>query len=244
MSQSGADMLAILRQHGVVVRDARQVLRGPRLIFEPPFDLGGVDVFSPASFGRYTYFRRGRVVSLKSIGRFCSVGPEVAIGDGNHPIEFLSTHPFQYGAASGFDFWPEARAFMATCHLPPEVLKPAPVIGHDVWIGARVTIARGVTIGSGAVLAARAVVTRDVRPYEVVGGVPARHIRFRFAPRLIERLLALGWWNYEVRDLEGVPFNDAAAAVAELERRLALGKLRKVQLRRIVIENSSVTTEP
>lgn len=243
-SESDADMLASLRTHGVIVRNAKQVLRGARLVFEPPFDLGGVDVFSSATFGRYTYFRRGRIVSLERIGRFCSVGPEVAIGDGNHPIEFLSTHPFQYGAASGFNFWPEAREFVAACNLPDDVLKPPPVIGNDVWVGARVTIARGVTIADGAVLAAGAVVTRDIGPYEVVGGVPARHIRFRFGPELVERLLAFRWWDYELRDLRGVPFEDAAAAVAELERRLAVGMLRKVSPRRVIVEGSIIRTDP
>jgi acetyltransferase-like isoleucine patch superfamily enzyme len=201
MTQAGADTLECLMRHGVLLRQGPQAGRPVRLTFEPPVVLGGVDVFSPAEFGCYTYFRRGRIVSLERIGRYCSVGPEVAIGDGNHPTQFLSTHPFQYGAAAQFGFWPGFRDFAPEHHLPDDVLKPPPVIGNDVWIGARVTIGRGVRIGDGAVIAAGAVVTQGVQPYEIVAGVPARHVRFRFDAALIQRLLALRWWDYELADL-------------------------------------------
>ncbi|WP_372622692.1 CatB-related O-acetyltransferase [Falsiroseomonas sp.] len=241
--EHGAAALDALRRHGVVLGDERQARRAARLVFEPPCVLGRVAVYSHASFGRYTYFRNGRIDSLASIGRFCSVGPEVAIGQGNHPLSFLSTHPFQYGAAPLFDFWPGFRTLQPGCDFPPEVCKPPPVIGHDVWIGARVTISRGVRIGDGAVIAAGAVVTRDVAPYEIVAGVPARHLRFRFAPELVERLLALGWWDYEPCDLEGVPFGDAEAAVDEITRRTESG-LRRAEAGRVILDAGRVTVAP
>ena len=75
--------------------------------------------------------------------------------------------------------------------------KAAPKIGHDVWIGANAIISRGVTIGNGAVVAAGAVVTKDVQPYSVVGGVPAKHIKFRFSPEEIEQLENLKWYEWE-----------------------------------------------
>ncbi|HEV7263744.1 MAG TPA: hypothetical protein VGN83_02325 [Falsiroseomonas sp.] len=91
--EHGAFALDALRRHGVVLGDERQVRRTARLVFEPPCVLGRVAVYSHASFGRYTYFRNGRVDSLASIGRFCSVGPEVAIGQGNHPLTFSAPIP-------------------------------------------------------------------------------------------------------------------------------------------------------
>ncbi|MCZ7153797.1 CatB-related O-acetyltransferase, partial [Salmonella enterica] len=87
--------------------------------------------------------------------------------------------------------------------------------GNDVWIGANVFISRGVRVGDGAVIAAGSVVTKSVRPYEVVGGVPAKHIRFRFEPNVISELLALRWWNYEPASLAGVRFDDVRASIDE-----------------------------
>jgi hypothetical protein len=93
------------------------------------------------------------------------------------------------------------------------------------------------------VVAAGAVVTRDVLPYEIVAGTPARRVRFRFPPPLVERLLALHWWDYKLTDLEGVPFYDAPAAVEELERRRALGRLQKPTPRRVVLEGGTIRCE-
>jgi acetyltransferase-like isoleucine patch superfamily enzyme len=122
-----------------------------------------------------------------SIGRFCSIadGVEILLG-GNHRTDFATTYPF--GAMTGV--WPEAAGrddFHAS--------KGDVTIGHDVWLGSQCMILSGVTIGTGAVIAARAVVTRDVPPYAMVGGNPARLIRMRFEPAIVERLLASRWWD-------------------------------------------------
>jgi acetyltransferase-like isoleucine patch superfamily enzyme len=122
-----------------------------------------------------------------SLGRFCSIadGVEILLG-GNHRMDFVTTYPF--GAMSGV--WPEAAG--RTDH---HASKGDVTIGHDVWLGSQCMILSGVTIGTGAVIAARAVVTRDVPPYAVVGGNPARIIRIRFDERTVERLLASRWWD-------------------------------------------------
>jgi acetyltransferase-like isoleucine patch superfamily enzyme len=122
-----------------------------------------------------------------SIGRFCSIadGVEILLG-GNHRTDFATTYPF--GAMTGV--WPEARGrddFHAS--------KGDVAIGHDVWLGSQCMILSGVTIGTGAVVAARAVVTRDVPPYAIVGGNPAKLIRMRFDAPTVERLLASRWWD-------------------------------------------------
>lgn len=97
------------------------------------------------------------------------------------------------------------------------IAKRGTQIGHDVWIGANVTILRGLTIGHGAVIAAGAVVTDDVGPYEIVGGLPAKRIRKRFDEETIARLLEVACWNLDYERLAGTPFDDIAAALDHLE---------------------------
>jgi hypothetical protein len=153
----------------------------------------------------------------------------VRIGDGNHPTTFLSTHPFQYGEAMGFDLWPEYREFRASGanELPQEIRKSAPVIGNDVWIGGRSIIMRGVTVGDGAVIAGGSIVTRNVKPYEIVGGAPAKRIRPRFADETIDRLLKLKWWEYTLPSLHGLPFANVEDCINELEKRIERGTAAK-----------------
>jgi virginiamycin A acetyltransferase len=119
------------------------------------------------------------------IGKYCSIAVEVVILlDGDHHADWITTYPFHqvFPEASTIDGYP-----------PP---KGGVVIGNDVWIGYGVRILDGVTIGDGAVIAACSVVTRDVPPYAVVGGVPARIIRMRFDPVTVQRLLSLAWWDW------------------------------------------------
>jgi acetyltransferase-like isoleucine patch superfamily enzyme len=122
-----------------------------------------------------------------SIGRYCSIadGVEILLG-GNHRTDFVTTYPFWAMP----DVWPEAAGGEAFHGTKGDV-----VIGHDVWLGSQCMILSGVTIGTGAVVAARAVVTRDVPPYAIVGGNPAKVIRMRFDAGTVERLLASRWWD-------------------------------------------------
>lgn len=110
------------------------------------------------------------------IGRYCSIGRRSSIGAARHDLTALSTHPDFL--PEGFDIGPRTR------------------IGHDVWIGDNVVIMAGLTIGDGAVVGAGAVVTRDVAPYDVVVGAPARRVRSRFDPETVQRLVASQWWLY------------------------------------------------
>ena len=144
------------------------------------------------SVGHATYGRpRVRFAEsgvMLTIGHYGSIadGVDLLLG-GNHRMDWISTYPFP--ALPGL--WPEAvgRSDFHTSQGPIS-------IGHDVWIGSGAMILSGVTIGHGAVIAARAVVTKDVRPYAIVAGNPAREIRRRFDDANIERLLASCWWDW------------------------------------------------
>ncbi|MBB4002780.1 CatB-related O-acetyltransferase [Aurantimonas endophytica] len=124
------------------------------------------------------------------IGRFCAIasGVRFMMNGANHALTGLSTYPFNIfgnGWESGFD--------VATIQAG---IRGDTVVGNDVWIGERATILPGVSIGDGAIVASFAVVSRDVEPYAVVAGNPAREMRRRFDPRTVERLLSVAWWNW------------------------------------------------
>lgn len=150
----------------------------------PPIDISKTEIRGHVEIGAYTFIRGGRLCA--KIGAYCSLAPNVAIGDGEHPITWMSTHPFQYGRSS-FNGWDEAKDFTGALRVPLSIAKRMPVIGNDVWIGTNVVVLRGVNIGNGAVVAAGAVVTKDVPPYAIVGGVPARIIKYRFDAEIIEK---------------------------------------------------------
>lgn len=173
------------------------------------------------ALGAYSYARHGGILGgLKSIGRYCSIAPRVYCGGGEHPTDWLSTHPFQYAPSKlirrGLDGPLQLTA--------PGGPKPS-TIGHDVWIGGGAIIKRGIDIQNGAVIAAGAVVTKDVPAYAVVGGVPAKVIRYSFDEATIAALQAIAWWNYTAKSLYGLPFNDIHRAIAQLERRLNADEL-------------------
>jgi acetyltransferase-like isoleucine patch superfamily enzyme len=164
------------------------LLRGLRIKLglkkDPLPPLPGVEI------GRHTYgltkesfFVPHENVPVR-IGSFCSIGPDVLfICAAEHRVDTATTFPIQF--ANG-----KIRNANGTAGKGPIT------VGHDVWIGARCIVLSGVTIGNGAVLGAGSIVTRDIPPYAIAVGNPARTIRYRFAPDVIRRLQSLEWWNW------------------------------------------------
>lgn len=173
----------------------RQLPAGSRLLLEPGVSIGtALFAFRELRIGYMSYLRGGcELLNISEIGRFCSIGNGVLLGQerAGHPLDWVSTHPFAH-AVEGLDYASDESPL---------------VVGHDVWIGREAMIMAGVRIGHGAVVAARAVVTRDVPPYAIVAGVPARVIRYRHTPEVISKLLSSAWWDRPIADLLNRPLN-------------------------------------
>ncbi len=185
---------------------------------EEPIYMERCFVYGNTKIGAYTYFSHSSIYTLKSIGRFCSIAPGVKIGMGEHPIDYLSSHPIFYKSPYVFQF-NETIEQLKSIGTPrtPDIIKEEPIIGNDVWIGANVVIARGVRIGDGAIIGANSLVNKDVPPYAVVAGSPANIIRFRFSEQIIEELLNLKWWNYSLDVLKNKPTNNIEEIIAYLK---------------------------
>ena len=198
-----------------------EVARGTATIhYEDPASFVAYRADGEIKIGAFSYTQGGLFRNV-SIGRYCAFAPGVILGLDQHPTDWLSISPFQYGPAL-WRLWPgEDPVSAEALDRRPQPSAPAPiVIGNDVWIGHEALVNPGRTIGDGAIVAARAVVTRDVPPYAVFGGNPARLIRYRFPEQIITRLLAVQWWRYPMWDLIGLPFDRIEACIEELERRL------------------------
>ena len=159
-------------------------------------DIGPGCTVVESTLGDYSYLANDVDIIYTDIGRFCSLASHVRINPGNHPMWRVTQHHLtyrrkQYGFGETddetfFDWRRDHRC----------------MIGHDVWIGHAATVMAGVKIGTGAVVGAGAVVTRDVGPYTIVGGVPARPIRKRFPDDVAARLQKIAWWDWDRATLE------------------------------------------
>ncbi|MGP5465267.1 CatB-related O-acetyltransferase [Pseudomonas helleri] len=183
-------------------------------IIEEGVHLGHVRI-GPAKIkiGAHSYIRSGSILSVvASIGRFCSVASNCTIGQEKrtHPFDWVSSHPFQY----------EDRSREYTPQLEFST------VGHDVWIGHGATILEGVHVGTGAIVATGALVTRDVPPYAIVGGNPAKVIRYRHPQDVIERLLKSEWWSLDITFLKQLPLDNPEAFLRAVEQAETLPKAK------------------
>lgn len=152
----------------------------------------GVILYENSKIGNYNYFSPYVLVNNAQIGNYCSIGPSAKIGLGEHNTGMISTYPSVgdgAGSMSVFDF-----------------NRPT-IIENDVWIGANVMIKQGVRIGNGAVIGAGSVVTKDVQPFSIVYGVPAKHIRFRFSDSTIKEIIESKWYEREIIEAKKIVHN-------------------------------------
>jgi acetyltransferase-like isoleucine patch superfamily enzyme len=153
---------------------------------------------SKYDIGKFSYGDRSPVVlnfgglnSILKIGSFCSIATGVTIMlGGEHHAEWITTYPFNLVLEN------------VDCANPNPYSKGDVIIGNDVWVGRKALILSGVTIGDGAIVGARSVVAKDVAPYSIVAGNPARLIRKRFDEKTIKKLLEIKWWNWDLEKIK------------------------------------------
>ncbi len=190
-------------------------------------EVGARTILLDVAMGDYSYGVNDAQITYTSIGKFCSIAAMTRINPGNHPMHRATQAHFTYRASAYFPGESDEAEFFAwrKSHRVH--------IGHDVWIGHGAIVLPGRSIGTGAVIAAGAIVTRDVPPYTIVAGNPARPIRRRFPEEIAERLTRLAWWNWshdalrtalpDFRKLDIESFLDKheAASASSLSRRIA-----------------------
>lgn len=167
----------------------------------------------------HTYTGQNTVILKSTIGKFCSISWDVTIGGAEHAYDRIAQHSFLYNDVDGIR--------QIGCSVPYDRFGKSCIIGSDVRVGAGAVLMRGIEVGNGAVIASNAVVTKDVPPYAIVAGVPARIIKFRFDQDVIDGLQDLAWWDFSDEKLK-LCFNELAA-LGSLESIVALrAKLQSV----------------
>lgn len=164
-------------------------------VLGPYTELGDHCVLEETVLGDYSYCFGYNDIIYSEIGKFASLATGVRINPVQHPAHIrTASHHFTYRGAH-YGFGPDDDSLIEWRR------QNRVTVGHDVWMGHNVVVMGGVTVGNGAVIAASAVVTHDVQPYEIVGGVPARHIGWRYEPELIAAMERIQWWNWSHQEL-------------------------------------------
>jgi phosphonate metabolism protein (transferase hexapeptide repeat family) len=159
-------------------------------IFGAYCEVGARTKVAESSFGDYSYVVNDADVIYSRIGKFCSIAAQTRINPGNHPLERVALNHFTY-RSSAYGLGPDEAGFFDWRRSFPTTL------GNDVWIGHGAIVLPGVSVGTGAAIGAGAVVTKDVPPFAIMVGVPARLTRFRFAPEIVAALLRIAWWDWD-----------------------------------------------
>lgn len=214
--------------NGITIDSSAHIQRD--CVIEAPVKLG-TGSYDVGSIGGFTYTNGNTtMIAVSSVGRFCSIAPNVTIGNYSHPTDLLTHNNIAYGYV---DAWNENfhtiryddSEAVSRRHLAGslETRRSGIIIGNDIWIGQSAIILKGVAIGDGAIIGAGAVVSKDVAPYTIVGGVPARLIRPRFPEHVVERLLSVRWWRYGADILKGVDFSNIETVIRTIEERIEGG---------------------
>lgn len=205
------------------------------VVYEQPAFIHQPSRLKDCTIGAFSYINSRGTTSLYRvhIGRYAQIGEQVILGPPEHPQDWFSNHPF---------------AFTQPAHMPhmyrmPEFARLAPdddrlsrryiagvptetVVGHEAYVGVGSYVRRGVTIGHGAVIGAGSAVLDDVPPFAIAVGAPARVVRLRFPEAIVERMLALAWWHYDLAPCKhDVDFSQLEATLAFFEQRKAEGRL-------------------
>ncbi|PZP67765.1 MAG: transferase [Delftia acidovorans] len=195
------------------------------LLVEEPSNLHLASFRGEVCVGAFSYFNQEALVYNAVIGRYASIGHRVIIAPAEHPTDWLTTHPFAFNGRAVFPGVREYEEIVGNNSFDKN--RAVTVIGNDVWIGCGAIILRGVEIGDGAIVAAGSVVTKDVEPYTIVGGTPAKIIKRRFSEEMSARLLNLRWWEYVLQrdNLPPIDFSDITTCVQVLEGAIADAQL-------------------
>lgn len=153
------------------------------------------------------------------VGRYCSIAHGLKVHGPRHPIEAVTTSPVGYDDNFIIVSAPMAEFGIKKTQNTMGIQKKMPIIKNDVWIGANVTLSPGITIGNGVVVAAESVVTRSVPDYAIIGGNPAKIIKFRFDEVIIKEFLRIKWWNYNFTQFDNLDFNNVKHFVENFSHR-------------------------
>ncbi len=223
------------------------------MVIETPFRIEG-GIVQADNIGAFSYINDNAYIrGLTSLGRFCAIGPNVMIGMPEHSIQSISPHIIfpNYDCKWAEDFSDYLDGNYETVklirdHQNAELSdKQHVTIGNDVWIGGCTVISRGVNIGDGAVIAAGSVVTKDVPSYAIVGGVPAKLIKYRFEDSVIDKLEELRWWTYGPSIMKGCDITNIKETLAVIESRINSGFSEyEAELITINFKESSIVPAP
>ncbi|MCU7937907.1 MAG: CatB-related O-acetyltransferase [gamma proteobacterium symbiont of Bathyaustriella thionipta] len=197
------------RKAGIKINDFRNLKKSSILHLETPVSLGDSKVIvennlnNTLSIGRHSYIRGGEILNTSKIGRHCSIGQNVTLGLNRraHPVDWASTST-------------------EICHTYSAADQPLE-IGHDVWIGQGAVIMSDIKIGNGAIIGCNSVVIKDVEPYQIVAGNPAKAIRYRFDEHIISALNQSNWWEFPLevlKDCKPDNISDFIARIHELKK--------------------------
>ena len=183
--------------------------------FDGNHTIGLYSCLNRSRVGRYSGFGSFSYLVDTEVGRYSTIGSRVSIGGFNHPTDWLSVHEFQYrdtSAMYGVNVFCDKKNGQREWTLDTK-------IGNDVWIGDNAVILRGVSVSTGVIVGAGSVVTKNVDPYMIVAGNPARVIRPRFERSVAKKLLGSEWWDLDIEQLQGFSYSKVEDILKLLDER-------------------------